>query len=101
MSDTQPATTEPPADQLGTVFQAIETLGHDWDWEPDPEAPDFAPTASPIGSPAKVEVLAERVRRGLPLWHPRDEQSADATTPLRTAGGGVRRRPSRARRAEA
>jgi hypothetical protein len=30
------------------------------------------PTSAPPGSPEKVEVLAERARLGLSLWHPHD-----------------------------
>lgn len=53
------------------VFEAILETGHDEDFVPV-ETDEFGPTDAPAGSPAKLEVLAERVRKGLPLWHPED-----------------------------
>ncbi|MGL4942582.1 MAG: hypothetical protein ACRC46_05255 [Thermoguttaceae bacterium] len=53
------------------VFDAIMETGHDEDFTPI-ESEDFRPTDAPAGSPAKLEVLAERIRRGMPLWHPED-----------------------------
>ncbi len=53
------------------VFDAILETGHDEDFVPM-ETDEFCPTDAPAGSPAKLEVLAERVRKGLPLWHPED-----------------------------
>ena len=40
----------------------------------------FCPTDAPPGSRAKVEVLAQRLRDGLPLWHPEDNTSYDGLT---------------------
>ena len=53
------------------VFDTILETGHDEDFVPV-VTEDFRPTDAPAGSPAKLEVLAERVRQGLPLWHPED-----------------------------
>lgn len=53
------------------VFDAIMETGHDEDFVPV-VSDDFRPTDAPAGSPAKLEVLAERIRRGMPLWHPHD-----------------------------
>ena len=56
------------------VFEEIMITGHDEDFVPA-ITPEFCPTDAPAGSSAKVEVLAERVRKGLPLWHPEDRCS--------------------------
>jgi hypothetical protein len=41
------------------------------------EAQDFRATSAMPGTDAKLTILAERVRRGLPLWHPLDRQDID------------------------
>ena len=56
------------------VFEEIMLTGHDEEFVPA-ITPEFCPTDAPAGSSAKVEVLAERVRKGLPLWHPEDRCS--------------------------
>lgn len=56
------------------VFEEITLMGHDEEFVPA-ITPEFCPTDAPAGSSAKVEVLAERVRKGLPLWHPEDRCS--------------------------
>ena len=56
---------------MKNVFDAILETGHDEDFVPI-VTEDFRPTDAPAGSPAKLEVLAERIRKGLPLWHPED-----------------------------
>jgi len=56
------------------VFDEIAEMGHDEDFVPC-VTDEFCPTDAPAGSPAKVQVLAERVRKGLPLWHPEDRVS--------------------------
>jgi hypothetical protein len=54
-----------------SVLEAIK-LGV-WDFEPtDDKVDHIAPTAALPGSTEKIDVLAERLRLGLPLWHPRD-----------------------------
>jgi hypothetical protein len=54
-----------------SVLDAIK-LGW-WDFEPEDLATnDFDATEALPGSQAKVDVLAERARLGLPLWHRRD-----------------------------
>ncbi len=55
------------------VFDAILEDGHDEDFEPV-ATPDFQPTDAPAGSQAKLEVLAERIRLGQPLWHKDDRK---------------------------
>jgi hypothetical protein len=56
---------------MRNVFDAILECGHDEDFTPAPSN-DFNPTEAPAGSREKLEVLALRVQRGLPLWHPSD-----------------------------
>jgi hypothetical protein len=54
-----------------SVLDAIK-LGV-WDYEPREVAShDFEPTSAIPGSNEKLDVLAQRVRNGLPLWHPSD-----------------------------
>ena len=44
-----------------------------WDYEPDEyEANRYEATEALPGSREKLEVMARRVRQGLPLWHPKD-----------------------------
>jgi hypothetical protein len=57
--------------QSRNVFEAILHYGHDEDFRPDPSG-DFRPTDAPAGSRAKINVLAERIARGDPLWHEQD-----------------------------
>jgi len=50
-----------------------------WDFEPpDISTGDYDGTDAMPGTREKVEVLAERVRSGLPLWHPSDRHDAEA-----------------------
>jgi hypothetical protein len=56
---------------MRNVFEAILQCGHDEDFSPV-ESDDFFPTDAPAGSPAKIAILAERIQRGLPLWHTED-----------------------------
>lgn len=59
-----------------TVLEAIK-LGL-WDFEPrDIEVEDFEACGAMPGTPAKLLALAERVRQGLPLWHPSDRQDCE------------------------
>lgn len=62
-----------------SVLDAIR-LG-DWDFEPKDEVATmgFSSTNALPGSPRKLEVLAERIRAGLPLWHPLDRITYDET----------------------
>ncbi len=56
---------------MRNVFEAILEAGHDEDFAPV-ESDDFQATEAPAGSPEKIAVLAERVKLGVPLWHPED-----------------------------
>lgn len=53
----------------------------DWNFEPSGEGPATAQaivqkaTAAMPGTDEKLIVLAERLQRGLPLWHPADRRS--------------------------
>lgn len=49
-----------------------------WDFEPrQVEGREFPSTVALPGSTEKIDVLAERVRRGLPLWHGADRLHLD------------------------
>jgi hypothetical protein len=56
---------------MRNVFEAILECGHDEDFIPE-EGDAFVATDAPAGSRTKIEILSERVMRGLPLWHPED-----------------------------
>lgn len=59
-----------------TIFEQIRRTGCDDDFEPTPTE-EFQKTDAPVGSRDKVNILADRVRRGLPLWHPEDRKICD------------------------
>ncbi len=61
------------------VFDVINEVGHDEDFRPV-ETEDFVPTSAPAGSASKIEVLAQRVAMGLPLWHPEDRNDYSGLT---------------------
>lgn len=54
----------------------------DWDFEPGPvEENQFSATSALPGTEEKLQVLAERLQQGLPLWHPSDRRTyADLLT---------------------
>lgn len=64
---------------MRNVFQAILECGHDEDFSPA-VSEEFRPTDAPAGSKAKLDMLAERVRKGLPLWHPSDRSDYSGLT---------------------
>ena len=59
-----------------SVLEAIK-LGI-WDFEPEEvESSNYDSTGAMPGTDEKLSILAERVRRGLPLWHAGDRRSYD------------------------
>ena len=59
-----------------SVLDAIK-LGR-WDFEPtEAQGSEFHATGAMPGTNDKLTVLAERIRRGLPLWHPADRQDCE------------------------
>jgi len=59
-----------------SVLEAIQ-LGI-WDYEPDEsESAAYEATDALPGSDEKLEVMARRIREGLPLWHPEDRRTYD------------------------
>lgn len=59
-----------------SVLEAIRS--GDWNYEPEEvRSSEFEETDSLPGSSAKLDILAERVRRGLPLWHPKDRHDCE------------------------
>jgi hypothetical protein len=65
--------------QMRNVFEAILKYGHDEDFAPV-EDNGFSPTEAPAGSKEKLDVLAARVLRGEPLWHPEDRPDYSGLT---------------------
>ncbi len=64
---------------MRNVFEAILECGHDEDFAPE-ENDQFGETDAPAGSRAKIDILAERVLRGQPLWHPSDRSDYSGLT---------------------
>jgi hypothetical protein len=64
---------------MRNVFETILEIGHDEDFAPV-ETDQFVPTEAPAGSPEKLEVLAQRLREGLPLWHRNDRADYSGLT---------------------
>ena len=59
-----------------SVLEAIKD--GNWDYEPETtETASYSSTKALPGTDEKLEILANRVRRGLPLWHPSDRRSYD------------------------
>ena len=65
--------------QMRNVFEAILKYGHDEDFAPVKDNA-FGPTEAPAGSREKLDVLADRVLRGEPLWHPEDRPDYSGLT---------------------
>ena len=63
-----------------SVLDAIKS--GDWNYEPDdsPEGESFESTNALPGSDQKLEILAERIKSGLPLWHPEDRLTYSTIT---------------------
>jgi hypothetical protein len=57
-------------EEMRNVFEAILPVEND----------QFIPTAAPAGSTEKLDVLARRIREGLPLWHPDDRSDYSGLT---------------------
>ena len=56
---------------MRNVFEAILECGHDEDFVAV-ETDEFVSTDAPAGSTEKLDILADRVARGEPLWHEDD-----------------------------
>ena len=65
--------------KLKNVFETILKYGHDEDFAPV-AGKEFQGTQEPAGSRAKLDVMAERVRRGEPLWHQDDRADYSGLT---------------------
>ena len=63
-----------------SVLEAIK-MGL-WDFEPpEVECSQFDAADAMPGTKKKLEILAERVRSGLPLWHDLDREDVEAPPP--------------------
>lgn len=62
-----------------SVLDAIKS--GNWNFEPQEYmvVNNFDSTSALPGTDKKLEVLAERIRNGLPLWHPEDRLTYDKT----------------------
>ena len=62
-----------------SVLDAIKS--GNWNFEPQEfmAVNNFNSTSALPGTDQKLEVLAERIRNGLPLWHPEDRLTYDWT----------------------
>jgi hypothetical protein len=68
-----------------SVLEAIK-MGF-WDFEPpDVASSQYDATDAMPGTKAKLDVLAERVHCGLPLWHPSDRDDMEAAPIAATRG---------------
>ena len=64
-----------------SVLDAIRE-GH-WDFEPrKTNQGEFDATRALPGTDAKLEILAQRIESGLPLWHPSDRMTFDDSEKL-------------------
>jgi hypothetical protein len=64
---------------MRNVFEAILECGHDEDFIPT-EPREFCATDAPAGSKAKLDILAQRVMNGTPLWHTEDRADYSGLT---------------------
>jgi hypothetical protein len=61
-----------------SILEAIKQ--GDWNFEPTGEQPvNLKATAAMPGTQEKLNILADRLKQGLPLWHPSDRLSFDDT----------------------
>ena len=61
-----------------SVLEAIK-MGV-WDYEPEEQdSSTYGATRALPGTDEKLDVMVQRVRGGLPLWHPEDRQTFDET----------------------
>ena len=65
--------------QMRNVFETILKYGHDEDFSPSVTA-EFEATEAPAGSREKLDVMAERLQLGLPIWHPEDRPDYSGLT---------------------
>ena len=65
--------------QTRNVFEAIIKYGHDEDFAPE-VSDGYRATEAPAGSREKLDILAERIMRGVPLWHPDDRHDYSGLT---------------------
>ena len=64
---------------MRNVFDAILEFGHDEDFAPN-VTDEFVATSAPAGSTEKLDVMARRIRLGVPLWHPDDRSDYSGLT---------------------
>jgi len=70
--------------RIRNVFEIIELYGDEGNFGPH-TAREFVSTGAAAGARKKLDILAERIQRGMPLWHPEDSTESSAAA-LVTAG---------------
>ncbi|MDZ4821807.1 MAG: hypothetical protein SGJ20_22830 [Planctomycetota bacterium] len=65
--------------QVRNVFETILKYGHDEDFAPV-AGDDFVATDAPAGSKEKIDILAQRIAMGMPLWHLDDRRDYSGLT---------------------
>ncbi len=65
--------------QVRNVFETILKYGHDEDFAPH-AGDDFQATDAPAGSREKIDILAQRIEQGMPLWHGDDRRDYSGLT---------------------
>jgi len=63
-----------------SVLEAIKLGLRDFE-PPEVDDVDFDAVDAMPGTPKKLEAMAERVARGLPLWHTEDRDDMDSPPP--------------------
>ncbi len=67
-----------------SVLEAIK-MGF-WDYEPpEVEYGEFDAADAMPGTREKLNIIAERVREGLPLWHEKDRDDVETPSPVKKA----------------
>lgn len=66
-----------------TVSEGKREIKHE-DWNVDTIQVEFQATNAEPGSREKLDILAQRIRLGLPLWHPEDRHVEDVGPPQNT-----------------
>lgn len=59
-----------------SLLEAIKS--GEWNFEPQSDSgKDASATTAMPGTTEKLDIMAERLRLGLPLWHPSDRRTYD------------------------
>ncbi len=74
-----------------SILEAVK-MGY-WDFEPAAmDFSEFEPSDAMPGTREKLGAMAERIRRGMPLWHVADRNDVEAPAPQRMASKRIKPR---------